>query len=242
MRSDDKLSEEVRKSEDWTSDPVSGRANTEVVRFSAPDEERVRMSLSGKERNYLFLNDAAGSFLDVSGVSGTDSEKDGRSFAILDMDRDGWQDMVLANANTPVLQMFRNQLGDSSGNGGNIIAVRFVGGNRTASPSESMSNRDGVGVKVKVDLGGGSLLRESFAGEGLAAQNSGTMMIGIGEREGVELLEIIWPSGKVQRIAEAKAGELITVHEDVAEADGETGVVRERYLPEGGKSRAFDDQ
>ena len=75
-------------------------------------------SLSGHERNKLYLNAASGSdFEDVSGVSGLDDEADGRAFAVLDYDRDGWNDIVLVNAMNPLTRLFRNELGDSGREG-----------------------------------------------------------------------------------------------------------------------------
>ena len=85
-------------------DPVSGKKNTDVARYRLSDRQRVPMSLSGKERNHLFINLDGKSFKDISIVSGADSVQDGRSFAIFDYDRDGWQDMVLTNSNGPVVQ------------------------------------------------------------------------------------------------------------------------------------------
>ena len=64
-------------------------------------------SLSGKERNRLFLN-SAGNFADVTLVSGADDIADGRSFAIVDFDQDGWQDIALMSLNNPKFKLYRN--------------------------------------------------------------------------------------------------------------------------------------
>ena len=66
------------------------------------------VSHSGHERNRLFLNRAGEQFVDVSGVSGLDDAADGRSFALLDFDRDGWLDIAVVNANAPLLRLYRN--------------------------------------------------------------------------------------------------------------------------------------
>jgi len=64
------------------------------------------VSQSGRERNHLFAQtptpagDAV--FRDLSGISGLDHPGDGRAFAWLDFDRDGWLDIVAVNANAPV--------------------------------------------------------------------------------------------------------------------------------------------
>ncbi len=104
MRSDNQLDKSPRASESWKQDLVSGKKGKDAARYRAPNRDRVPMSLSGKERNHLFISDAGKSFSDISSVSGAHSISDGRSFAILDFDRDGWQDMILANVNSPVRQ------------------------------------------------------------------------------------------------------------------------------------------
>jgi len=92
--------------------------------------EEVKLSISGKERNRLFVN-REGEFADYSGVSGLDNPADSRVFATWDFDRDGWSDIAVVNANRPVLNIYRNRIGEQVGNRGRFIAVRFVGGNLT---------------------------------------------------------------------------------------------------------------
>ena len=158
-----------------------------------------RTSVSGGERNPLFLSLQSEQFSDIAGISGLDHPGDSRSFGILDYDRDGWQDIVLVNANAPLLQLFRNQIGLSakSRDFGGMIALRFVGGNDTPQPQSLFSNRDGYGAKVSVKLGEQTLLREHRAGEGFAAQNSSTMIIGIGKQAQADSVVVRWPSGIV---------------------------------------------
>ena len=45
-------------------------------------------SFSGNERDKLFINDGAGSFLDLSDLSGADSSNDGRAVIAFDADDD----------------------------------------------------------------------------------------------------------------------------------------------------------
>ena len=78
-----------------------------------------------------------------------------------------------------------------------MIAVRFVGGNHRARPGTGTSNRDGYGARVEVVVDGTTLLREHRCGEGLAAQNSATMLVGIGAHPAAESVTVRWPSGVV---------------------------------------------
>ena len=176
------------------------------------------VSQSGSERNHLFLA-SHGAFVDVAGVSGADSVADGRAVALLDFDRDGWRDIALVNANAPLFELYRNEMGAVVGeDNGRFIALRFIGGNRQATPS-SMSNRDGYGAVVEAKVGTVSLVREHRAGEGLAAQNSAAMLIGIGVAPSVSELRVRWPSGRETRLENIPAGTLVTADEESGRFD-----------------------
>ena len=194
------------------------------------------MSFSGHERNHLFHNKGGKSFVDISGLSGLDSPLDGRSFAVLDFDRDGRQDIALANINAPVVKLYQNKTamsGDDLISSGNMIAVKVIGGNATAQPSKQFSNRDGVGAKVQVDTGSQTLYRELRFGEGLAAQNSRNMFFGLGKQNAVDSITVNWPSGKSSKIENVLAGELITVFEDIDQSEDGSGFVRSQYVIDG---------
>lgn len=177
----------------------------------------------------LFLNDQQGGFRNVSSVSGADSLADGRSFAFLDFDRDGWLDIAVSNANEPKLELFRNRMGDAGASGGSI-ALAFRGANHAAAPSPGASARDGYGARVTVTLDDGrTLVREHVCGQGFAAQQGPVMRVGIGTNQ-VERASVRWPSGKVQELAEVAAGQLYVLHEDPSGARDGSGVDVEPYL------------
>ena len=211
-------------------DPLSGKKDTSVARYRLSDHRRVPMSLSGKERNHLFISLEGKSFKDISNVSGADSVQDGRSFAILDYDRDGWQDMVLTNANGPVIQLFKNQLKRADPETGNFVAIRVVGGNKNGQASESFSNRDGVGAKIKIELDDKALTGEFSCGEGLAAQNSSTKIFGLGTASHAKSITIVWPQGRVQQVEGVRSDELVTFYEDETESKDGSGVSRSSYV------------
>jgi len=168
-------------------------------------------SLSGYQRNRLFLNLDGRNFIDVSGLSGADSPADGRACAQLDYDRDGRVDLVLVNANEPLCQLYKN--GSAAGQ---MLALRFVGGNNRAESSDKWSARDGYGAEVEVVLGEKTLLREHRAGEGFSTQNSATMIIGLGEYEKVDAVRVSWPSGRGHVVEQREARLLWTVYENAA--------------------------
>ena len=166
-------------------------------------------SLSGYQRNRLFLNVQGRTFLDVSGLSAADSPADGRAFATLDFDRDGRIDLAVVNANEPLCELFANR-----SKAGHFLALRFVGGNDRAAPTSAWSVRDGYGVQVEVEVGGRTLLREHRAGEGFSAQNSATLIVGLGDHPQADAVRVSWPSGRMQHATDVAAGALLTAYEN----------------------------
>jgi hypothetical protein len=201
---------------------------------SLPLDRKIKggASFSGNERDSVYLNKGGKDFVSISGITGLDDPGDGRSFAILDYDRDGWPDLVVASVTAPTLQIYRNQMGDKSSAGvrnNRMVAVRFVGGNQRAAPSTEWSNRGAYGALLTADLDGEVLVREHRAGEGLGAQNSATMLVGIGQRDGVKSLKVRFPSGKTQEIGKVSANTLVTVYENPAQSPTGTAFTTKPY-------------
>lgn len=169
-------------------------------------------SFSGHETDSVFYNVEGTQFVDISGVSGMDSIADGRGFSCLDYDRDGWQDVVLVNSNAPQLELFRNRIGASLKDAG-AIRVRLQGGNATAQPAPGLAPRDGYGAHVMLKVDGKELLREMRCGDGFAAQNSATLLIGIGKAAAAGDVRVRWPSGKITAAGTVPAGATVTVME-----------------------------
>ncbi|MDF1787093.1 MAG: ASPIC/UnbV domain-containing protein [Verrucomicrobiales bacterium] len=219
MRTDESVSRDsFRFSDEWKRSEGGAELTPEIDSRLAGGEMRngryVAHSLSGNERNKLFMNSAGKSFSDMSGISGLDNIGDGRGFALFDYNRDGRQDIALVNANAPLFNLYRNAMK----NHGNVIAVRFEGSNNAASPSKAQTNRDGFGATVIAQVTNGpTLKREHRCGEGFSAQNSNTMLIGIGSAESVSRLTVRWPSSRqVYTLQNVAAGALVTVRESAS--------------------------
>jgi thiol-disulfide isomerase/thioredoxin len=211
VRTDQNLARDsFRFSESWKKDGAQQSIDDRLEGFEVGEDGKVVVhSLSGNERNRLFMNRGGKEFDNASTISGLDNPADSRGWVRLDYDRDGWQDVAVINANAPLVNLYRNQIGEIGAAKSGMIAIRFEGGGGTG-----FACRDGYGAMVEVTLGDGmKLKREHRCGEGFSAQNSATMIIGIGENEQVSV-KVRWPSGKTIEVDVVKEGSLLTARED----------------------------
>lgn len=146
-------------------------------------------SLSGRERNCVFLNRGNGNFATISALSGYDTPDDGRGLALMDWDFDGRMDFWSSARTSPRLRFMHNQLKDT----GCWFGLRLCGTGK--------SNRDAVGARVIVTLPSGRvLLRSVRAGEGFASQSTKWLHFGLGQESEVKSVSIRWPSGETETL------------------------------------------
>lgn len=235
MRTDRAKTPSFKESKRWKYDITDRKSIPafEQITNSAGEETLQLHSHSGAERNRLYLNRLGQDFSDISALSGLDSIADGRAFAWWDYDRDGWQDIALVNANSPLLAVYHNDIAATlaaSGHGApGFVALRFVGGNTAARTSSQWSSRDGVGARATLHVDSGRIVRELRYGEGFAAQNSRTMIVGIGSSRAVDRIDVRWPSGRTQTFEDVDAGTRVTVFENPADSPMGQAVTREPY-------------
>jgi len=170
-------------------------------------------SLSGNERNRLFLNNA-GNFADVTLVSGADDIADGRSFAVVDFDQDGWQDIALMSLNNPKFKLYKNQMQDLYP-GNRSLRFRLRGSANSAQGQVGKTNRDGIGARVYVKYRSGkTMVVQKQCGEGFATQNSEILSVGVPAGDEVVSLVVKWPSGKTSTV-DSPDGQVITLIEEL---------------------------
>ena len=208
MRTDPGKDRNFVYSKEWQSSGKLAMYDTDA------DGKKISNSFSGNERDHLYLNQSGKSFMDVSALSGLDLITDGRSFAYLDYDHDGWLDVAVASANTPQLQLLHNEIGNSITESRNHVQLKFFGGNTSSEPSATLSNRDGYGAKIIAALDNGlTVYREHHCGAGLAAQNTSVIHLGIGTATTIRELTVIWPSGKIHVTRNIQPGTLHEIRE-----------------------------
>ena len=96
------------------------------------------LSFSGYERDHLYMSLGSGRFVEISGVSGTDSLTDGRGAVFADFDNDGDLDVFLTAIQGKAHSLFRNNVGSEN----SFVRVALELSNRirylvSGTPSES---------------------------------------------------------------------------------------------------------
>lgn len=237
VRADERLSRSsFRFSPEWRRTPPPDNRGPQIdARMVGVERRGDRVwvhSLHDRERNRYFANLGGRAFADASGIAGLDNPADSRGFAVLDYDRDGWLDLALVNANQPLFNLYHNEMATVGLEGG-VIAIRFVGGNRTAVPSREFTCRDGYGARVTVDLDGQQIVREHRCGEGWSSQHSPTLIVGIGAHREATTVTVRWPSGRTASTTEVPEGTLLTVYENPADSPSNSAFAPEPYRVEG---------
>jgi len=136
---------------------------------------------AGLDRNVFFANEG-GRLENRSAQSGLDRLSNSRSVAVLDVDHDGDQDLVVLDYHGPAA-LYRNRAGKRNG----YLAVRLVGG--------AGQNRDGIGARIVATLPDGRTVRREVRGsDGYMSVSSREQIIGLGAHPTADLT-IIWPDG-----------------------------------------------
>ena len=158
-----------------------------------------RKNLSAYERNRLFLNAGNLRFEDVSYLSGTDSEGDGRASVAADFNRDGMPDLLVRQAGGGSLLLFENHMPAK-----HYLDIRLRGG---------PSNRAAIGARVVASVAGRTIVRDCFPANSFMSQSPSELHFGLGDASELESLTVIWPSGDTQSFHHIAADNLITIVE-----------------------------
>lgn len=156
-------------------------------------------SLAGAQRNRLFHNNGDGTFTEVGYLLGLDSIADGYMVATTDLDKDGFMDIVLRNADpgfkkdqfAPV-EIFKN-LGRTNKKSV-VLSLRGT-----------TSNRNAVGALISAEVGD-KLHKRQLVGNSGTVQSERIIHIGLDDNKVLNKLTIRWPSGEKQVVKNMKPG------------------------------------
>ncbi|HKW99228.1 MAG TPA: CRTAC1 family protein [Bryobacteraceae bacterium] len=163
---------------------------------------RVQPKVQYKEPPLLFRNLGKRRFDNVTASMGPAFNRAivARGAAYADFDHDGDLDVLITTNHGPAY-LFRND----GGNKNHWISVRLSG---------TKSNRDGIGAVVRIESASGKQWNRVHSGGSYCSESDHALVFGLGKDAAVTALEIEWPSGTKQRLANLAADQFVTVEED----------------------------
>jgi hypothetical protein len=157
--------------------------------------------VSYKEPLLMFRNAGKGGFEMVSKSLGADFMKPiaGRGLATADWENNGSIGIATNNrGDSP--ELMRNEGATAN----HWLEVLLIG---------TRSNRDGVGASLRLTSEGFIQVEQAKGGMGYMSASDPRIHFGLGRRTKIDSLEITWPSGQVDKIANPAIDQIIAVKE-----------------------------
>jgi enediyne biosynthesis protein E4 len=164
--------------------------------------ERVQPRVRYAEPPHLFRNLGNGKFSETTASAGAAfaAPRVARGAAYGDVNNDGALDLLVStNGGAPAL--FRN-----TGATNHSLRIKLAG---------TKSNRDGIGAVVKVVAGNAAQSQMLRSGSSYLSSSELVLTFGLGAHTQADSIEVHWPSGQADRLANIPADQIITVKEDV---------------------------
>lgn len=168
------------------------------------DIQRVQPNVKYAMPPHVFRNMGKGNFQETTKSLGAafDSPRVGRGAAYADINNDGRLDVLVAT-NGGRAYLFEN---DATGDAAQqkSLRIKLVG---------TKSNRDGIGSVVKLTAAGETQTEMLRSGSSYLSASELVLTFGLARHDKADTVEIRWPSGQVDRLANVVAGETIIVTE-----------------------------
>jgi hypothetical protein len=165
-----------------------------------PEVEQKSADAPYKTPSVIFRNLGDGKFEELRGLAGPAIAElhTSRGVAFGDFDNDGDIDILIVNLNEPP-SLLRNDLGGT----GHWLKVLLIG---------VTSNRSAIGAKVVATYGERRQVQAVVAQSSYLSVNDRRLHFGLGAATTASL-EICWPNGALEKIAEVAAGRLVVIRE-----------------------------
>jgi hypothetical protein len=172
-----------------------------------PEIQHVQANVKYAMPPHLFRNVGKGHFEEVTKSMGAafNMPRVARGAAYADVYNDGRLDILMATNDGPTA-LFRNEAsGATTGAAANhSLRVKLVG---------TQSDRDGIGAKVRVMSPEGTQTEMMRSGSSYLSASELVLTFGLGQHEKADRVEIVWPSGQVDRLSNVAAGQTVVVSE-----------------------------
>ncbi|MGC2528200.1 MAG: CRTAC1 family protein [Candidatus Acidiferrum sp.] len=168
-----------------------------------PDIQHVQANVKYAMPPHLFRNMGKGNFVEVTKSMGAafDTPRVARGAAYADVYNDGRLDILMATNAGPTV-LFRNEATGAAAN--HSLRVKLVG---------TKSDRDGIGAKVRVTSADETQTEMMRSGSSYLSASELVLTFGLGQREKADRVEILWPSGQVDRLTDVAAAQTVVVTE-----------------------------
>ncbi|MGB9435832.1 MAG: CRTAC1 family protein [Candidatus Acidiferrum sp.] len=168
------------------------------------DIQRVQPNVKYAMPPHVFRNVGKGNFQEVTNSLGAAfaTPRVGRGAAYGDINNDGRLDLLMST-NGGRVYLFEN---DATGEQAlqKSLRIKLVG---------TKSNRDGIGSVVKLTAAGGTQSEMLRSGSSYLSASELVLTFGLALVGKADAIEIRWPSGQVDKLANIAAGQTITVTE-----------------------------
>ncbi|KIC94207.1 RNA-binding protein [Flavihumibacter solisilvae] len=149
--------------------------------------------------SFLFQNKKDLTYKDVSAEWGFNTSAYSSGAAYADLDRDGDLDLIIVNTGKPA-GIYRN-------NAETLIKNHFLGIN-LAGPA---GNIEGYGARIKVFADSLSIYQEQYPVRGYQSTVESTIHLGLGKNKTADSVIVLWPDGKMSRLLNVLANQVISV-------------------------------
>ncbi len=164
----------------------------------------VKSMPSTKLKNYLFKNNQALGFTNVTADWGLTKAAISNGSVYADLDNDGDLDLVINNLNEEAT-VYRNNLSTLSA--AHYVKIRLKGNSK---------NTSGIGAKVYIKTAGTAQFQEQYVNRGFQSSVDPVLHIGLGKDSIIQSIKIIWPGGKVSMLTNVKADTLLVINQQTA--------------------------
>ena len=182
--------------------PEPGKPNEDLGEFweESPWTISSSKNLSAYERNRVYMNHKGNNFFDISYITGADSDGDGRCAVAADLNNDGLYEIIVRQVGGGPLNIYENRFPLK-----NWLKVSLRG---------NESNSFGIGARLTALVNDEKLVREMYPVNSYRSQSPNIVHFGLNDSDQVDILEIKWPSGRIQRFESVQANRHIIVEEN----------------------------